>query len=106
MARLEWLYRTLLAERDWQGAREAAHELGVAAPESPRAGEMFTEVERLEATQRREQAMEQGVKQVETFVEQGDAARAELALKILVQMDPENRHRKRLEKQVKALPRR
>jgi len=105
VARLEWLYRKLLTERDWQGAREAAHELGVAAPESPRAAEMFTEVERLEGAQRREQAMEQGVKQVETFVEQGDAARAELALKILVQMDPENRHRKRLEKQVKALPR-
>jgi len=45
------------------------------------------------------------VKQVESFVEKGDAARAELALKILIQMDPENRHRKRLEKQVKALPR-
>ncbi|HEY2738521.1 MAG TPA: protein kinase [Thermoanaerobaculia bacterium] len=105
VARLEWLYRKLLAERDWQGAREAAHELGVAAPESPRAAEMFTEVERIEGAQRREQAMEQGVKQVETFVEQGDAARAELALKILVQMDPENRHRKRLEKQVKSLPR-
>ncbi|HEX3525601.1 MAG TPA: protein kinase [Thermoanaerobaculia bacterium] len=106
VARLEWLYRKLLTERDWQGAREAAHELGDAAPESPRAAEMFAEVDRLQAVQRREQAMEQGVKQVETFVEQGDAARAELALKILVQMDPENRHRKRLEKQVKALPRR
>jgi serine/threonine-protein kinase len=105
VARLEWLYRKLLTERDWQGAREAAHELGDAAPESPRAAEMFAEVDRLQAAQRREQAMEQGVKQVETFVEQGDAARAELALKILVQMDPENRHRKRLEKQVKALPR-
>jgi len=106
VARLEWIYHKLHAERDWQGAREAAHELGVAVPASPRAAEMFAEVDRLEAAHRREQAMEQGVKQVETFVEQGDAARAELALKILVQMDPENRHRKRLEKQVKALPRR
>jgi len=105
VARLEWIYRKLVTERDWQGAREAAHELGVAAPASPRAAEMFAEIDRLEAAQRHEQAMEQGVKQVETFVEQGDAARAELALKILVQMDPENRHRKRLEKQVKALPR-
>jgi len=105
VARLEWLYRKLLTERDWEGAREAAHELGVAVPESPRAAEMFAEVDRLQAVHRREQAMEQGVKQVETFVEQGDAARAELALKILIQMDPENRHRKRLEKQVKALPR-
>jgi serine/threonine-protein kinase len=105
VARLEWIYRKHVSERDWQGAREAAHELGVASPASPRAAEMFAEVDRLEAAQRREQAMEQGVKQVETFVEQGDAARAELALKILIQMDPENRHRKRLEKHVKALPR-
>ena len=105
VARLEWIYRKLVTERDWQGAREAAHELGVAAAASPRAAEMFAEVDRLESAQRHEQAMEQGVKQVETFVEKGDAARAELALKILVQMDPENRHRKRLEKQVKALPR-
>jgi hypothetical protein len=105
-ARLEWIYRKHLGERDWLHAREAAQELGDAFPASPRAAEMFNEVERLEAEHRREQAVEQGVKQVETFVEKGDAARAELALKILVQMDPENRHRKRLEKQVRALPKR
>jgi serine/threonine protein kinase len=105
-ARLEWIYRKHLGERDWLHAREAAQELGDAFPASPRAAEMFNEVERMEAEHRREQAVEQGVKQVETFVEKGDAARAELALKILVQMDPENRHRKRLEKQVRALPKR
>jgi eukaryotic-like serine/threonine-protein kinase len=105
-ARLEWIYRKNLGERDWLHAREAAQELGSAFPASPRAAEMFTEVERLEAEHRREQAVEQGVKQVEAFVEKGDAARAELALKILLQMDPENRHRKRLEKQVRALPKR
>jgi eukaryotic-like serine/threonine-protein kinase len=105
-ARLEWIFRKHLGERDWLHAREAAQELGQLFPASPRAAEMFAEVDRLEAEQRREQAVEQGVKQVETFVEQGDAARAELALKILVQMDPDNRHRKRLEKQVRAIPRR
>ena len=66
---------------------------------------MFSEIERLEAKHRRQQAVEQGVRQVEGFVEQGDAAKAELALKILVQMDPENRHRKRLEKQVRSMKR-
>ena len=64
---------------------------------------MFAEIDRLEAEHRREQAVEQGIRQVEAFVEQRDAAKAELALKILLQMDPENRHRKRLEKQVRAL---
>ncbi len=66
---------------------------------------MFAEVERLESIHRRQQSVEQGVRQVETFIEQGDAAKAELALKILVQMDPENRHRKRLEKQVGSMRR-
>jgi serine/threonine-protein kinase len=105
LARLEWIYRKHLGERDWLSARETAQELGSSFPASPRAAEMFAEVDRLEAGQRREQAVEQGVKQVEAFVEKGDAARAELALKILVQMDPENRHRKRLEKQVRGMKR-
>jgi serine/threonine-protein kinase len=105
MARLEWIYRKHLQDRDWFRARETAVELGKTFPASPRSTEMFTEVERLESEQRREQAVEQGVQQVETFVEKGDAAKAELALKILLQMDPENRHRKRLEKQVKGMKR-
>ncbi len=104
-SRSEWLYRKHLGDRDWFAAREVAVELGRALPSSPRAAQMFAEVEQLEAGHRREQAVEQGVRQVETFVEQGDAAKAELALKILLQMDPENRHRKRLEKQVRALAR-
>jgi len=103
VARSEWIYRKHLQERDWLGAREAAAELGRSFPSSPRSTEMFSEVERLESEHRREQAVEQGVQQVETFVEKGDAAKAELALKILLQMDPENRHRKRLEKQVKGM---
>ena len=105
LARLEWVYRKHLGERDWFAAREVAQELEEALPASPRAAEMFAEVERLETAHRKEQAVEQGVRQVETFVQNGDAARAELALKILVQMDPENRHRKRLEKQVKGIAR-
>jgi serine/threonine protein kinase len=102
---IEWIYRKHIQERDWFRAREAASDLERAAPSSPRVAQMFSEIERLESTHRREQAVEQGVRQVEAFIEKGDVPKAELALKILVQMDPENRHRKRLEKQVKALPR-
>jgi len=102
---IEWLYRKHIQEKDWFRAREAADDLARAAPSSPRAAQMFAEIERLEAAHRREQAVEQGVRQVEAFIEKGDVPKAELALKILVQMDPENRHRKRLEKQLKALPR-
>ena len=102
---IEWIYRKHIQEKDWFRAREAASDLERAAPSSPRVARMFSEIEGLEAAHRRERAVEQGVRQVETFLEKGDVAKAELALKILVQMDPENRHRKRLEKQVKALPR-
>jgi serine/threonine protein kinase len=98
-------YRQAVEEHDWFAAREVAQELGKAQPGSPRAAAMFAESERLESIHRRQQAVEQGVQQVETFVRQGDAAKAELALKILVQMDPENRHRKRLEKQVGGMKR-
>jgi serine/threonine protein kinase len=102
---IEWIYRKHIQERDWFRAREAASDLERAAPSSPRVAQMFSEIERLESTHRREQSVEQGVRQVEAFIEKGDIPKAELALKILVQMDPENRHRKRLEKQVRSLPR-
>src|SRR4051812_40931655 len=99
-------YRQALADHNWFAAREVAEEWQKAVPASPRAAAMYAEVERLETVHRRQQALEQGVRQVETFIEQGDTAKAELALKILLQMDPENRHRKRLEKQVGGLQKR
>ncbi|MEO6194987.1 MAG: protein kinase [Thermoanaerobaculia bacterium] len=96
-------YDQAIGDRNWFAAREVAMELEKAQPGNPRATSMYSEIERLESIHRRQQAVEQGVHQVETFIEQGDAAKAELALKILLQMDPENRHRKRLEKQVGGL---
>ena len=104
-AGFEQRYRQKLADHDWFAAREIAQELGKAVPASPRAAAMFAEIGRLEAIHHRQQAVEQGVRQVEAFIDQGDAAKAELALKILVQMDPENRHRKRLERQVGGMKR-
>jgi serine/threonine protein kinase len=98
-------YRQAIEDHNWFAARDVAMELEKAQPGSPRATAMYNEVERMEAIHRRQQAIEQGVHQVETFIAQGDAAKAELALKILLQMDPENRHRKRLEKQVGGLRR-
>jgi serine/threonine protein kinase len=98
-------YRQAIEDRNWFAAREVAMELEKAQPGSPRATAMYGEIERLETVHRRQQSVEQGVHQVETFIGQGDAAKAELALKILLQMDPENRHRKRLEKQVGGLKR-
>jgi serine/threonine protein kinase len=100
---LEMRFRRHLDDRDWFGAREDAQEMAQTVPASKRPAEMFARVERLESEHRKEQAVEQGVKQIEDFIQKGDAAKAELALKILLQMDPENRERKRLEKQVKSM---
>lgn len=100
---LEMRFRKHLEDHDWFAAREDAAEMGQTIPASPRSAEMFARVERLEADWRRQQSVEQGVRQIEDFIQKGDAARAELALKVLVQMDPENRHRKRLERQVKGM---
>ena len=91
-------YRQAIEDHNWSAAREVARELGEAQPGSPRAAAMFSEVERLEAIHAASRPSSKGSSQVDAFIEQGDASKAELALKILVQMDPENRHRKRLEK--------
>lgn len=100
---LEMRFRRHLEDRDWFGGREDAMEMEKTVPASPRVAEMFAHVERLETEHRKQQAVEQGVKQVEGYIQKGDAATAELALKVLLQMDPENRDRKRLEKQVKGM---
>ena len=68
-------YRQALEDHNWFAAREVAQELQKAQPTNPRAGTMFAEIERLEAIHRRQQAVEQGVQQVEAFIQQGDAAR-------------------------------
>ncbi|MES1242983.1 MAG: protein kinase [Acidobacteriota bacterium] len=100
---LEMRFRRHLEDRDWFGAREDAQEMAQTVPASPRPAEMFARIERLETEHRREQAVEQGVRQIEEFIQKGDAAKAELALKVLLQMDPENKERRRLEKQVKSM---
>lgn len=102
-APFESRYQKALTARDWFTAREVAQELGNEVPDSPRSAAMFSEVERLEAIHRKQQAVEQGVKQVETFIGQGDAASAELALRVLLQMDPENHNRRRLEREIQGI---
>jgi serine/threonine protein kinase len=101
----EQRYRQSLQDHNWAAAREVAQEIGQHPQGRKRAEAIFAEVDRLEAVQHRQQAIEQGVQQVQTFIDQGDAAKAGLALKILLQMDPDNRHRKRLEKAVGAMKR-
>jgi serine/threonine protein kinase len=98
-------YRQSLQDHNWAAAREVAQEIGQHPQGRRRAEAIFAEIDRLEAVEHRQQAIEQGVQQVQSFIDQGDAAKAVLALKILVQMDPDNRHRKRLEKAVGGMKR-
>ncbi len=98
-------YRQSLQDHNWAAAREVAQEIGQHPQGRRRAEAIFAEIDRLEAVRHRQQAIEQGVQQVQTFIDQGDAAKAGLALKILIQMDPDNRHRKRLEKAVGGMKR-
>jgi serine/threonine protein kinase len=101
----EQRYRQSLQDHNWAAAREVAQEIGQHPQGRRRAEAIFAEIDRLEAVQHRQQAIEQGVQQVQTFIDQGDAAKAGLALKILIRMDPDNRHRKRLEKAVGGIKR-
>jgi serine/threonine protein kinase len=96
-------YRERVAAKDWLGAREVALELEQALPQSERPAQMYAEASRLEEIVRRQQAIDQGVRQVEQFAALGQVREAELALRILLQMDPDNPHRRRLERQVKSI---
>jgi serine/threonine protein kinase len=95
-------YRIVLDHEDWYGAREVAREFERTIPDHPRIAAMLGEIERLETAHRRQAAVEEGVQQIETFLAQGDGKKAELALKVLLQMDPDNRHRRRLERAIKG----
>jgi len=102
LADFERRYRIILDHHDWFGAREVARELGETIPGHPRSSAMHAEIARLETAHQRQEAIEQGVRQIETFLEKGEAAKAELALKVLLQMDPDNRHRRRLERAIRT----
>lgn len=72
-----------LAEREWQSAREAAHRFGQRFPADRRGGEMFSRVTLIEAEERRQQSVEEGIATFERFLAEGKRHDAELALKLL-----------------------
>jgi serine/threonine-protein kinase len=90
---VEKRYRERIQVKDWNAAREIALEYERLMPDSPRPAQLFNEISRYEEVHRRQQGIEQGVKQLETFLAQKKRGEAELALKILLQMDPEHPRR-------------
>ncbi|MGD2115627.1 MAG: protein kinase [Acidobacteriota bacterium] len=96
-------FRERLEQEDFGGARAVAGELQRTVPDSPYVEEMFAEVTRLEQERDRRRSVEQGEAQVEQFIDEGDAGKAELALKLLLQMAPEHKKRKAFEKKIAKL---
>jgi hypothetical protein len=96
-------YKKEIGGRNWRQAREVAQEFQQALPKHSRPTEMFSEIAHSEENLRKQEAVEAGVKQVEAFIEQRRPTDAELALKIVLRMDPENVNKRRLERQIATL---
>jgi hypothetical protein len=64
---------------------------------------MFAEATRLEEIQHRQQGVEQGARQLEEFLAAGRLMEAELALKVLLQLDPAHPRREVWERRIAAL---
>jgi serine/threonine-protein kinase len=103
VARHERQFREAVDRRDWPAARDISRSLSERVPDSPVGGQLMTELGRREDAYRKQMAVDQGVAQVEALIAQKNAADAELALKILLKLEPQNANRKRLEKQIEAL---
>ena len=102
---LEKRYRERIQVKDWNNAREVALEYEKLLPDSPRPAQLFNEISRYEEVHRKQQGIEQGVKQLEAFLTQKKRSEAELALKILLQMDPEHPRRSEFASRLAGLAR-
>ena len=78
-------------------------DFGRTVPDSPRPTLLFNEISRLEEVHRRQQGIEQGVLQLENFLRLRKRAEAELAFKIVLQMDPEYPRRAEFEARIHNL---
>jgi serine/threonine-protein kinase len=96
-------YRERIQAHDYLAAREVVLEFEQAIPDSQRPPQLYSEIARLEEIWRRQVGIEQGVRQLETFLDQRKTAEAEMALRILVQMAPEHPQRHHFEQRVRAL---
>jgi serine/threonine protein kinase len=89
MRELEKAYRERVQAHDWGGARDLVLEIERVAPDSARPAQLFSEVSRLEEVHRKQQGIEQGIRQLESFLADNKVAEAEMALRVLGQMAPD-----------------
>ncbi len=92
-----------LAARDWPNARETAQLFGQRFPSSRRAAELFHRVNELEAAERRQQSIDEGLATLERFITEGNRPGASLALKLLARLDLDPGQLAQLEARVQAL---
>ena len=78
-------YRDAITSGDWHGARDAAHRIEDAAPESPRPRQMLAEVARMQEAEQRQQALTEGLRAFDGYLRAGQVGQAEMALKVLRQ---------------------
>jgi len=88
---------------DHAGAREVAGEVQRAMPDDPRPSELLAELADQEHQRERRRSIDQGESQVERFIEEGNAASAELALRLVLQMVPDHKRRRQFEKRIAKL---
>ena len=92
-----------LAGHDWPNAREIAQRFGQRFPTSTRSAELFRRINELEAVERRQQSINEGLATVERFIAEGNRHGAELALKLLSSLDLEPERLAEIEARVRAL---
>lgn len=98
-------FKEKVQAKDWYAAREVVLEFERILPDNPRGAQLYNEVSRYEEVHRRQQGIEQGVRQLETFLAERKRPEAELAFRILLQMDPEHPRRGEFESRIANLAR-
>lgn len=92
-----------LQARDWQSAREVAQRFGNRFPGDPRSAAMFNRVTEIEAGDRRQQSIVQGLASLEGFIAAGQKVEAELALKLLRSMQADEDRLRVYEERIASL---
>ncbi|MEM1205358.1 MAG: hypothetical protein AAGN66_19170 [Acidobacteriota bacterium] len=100
---LESHFDQALQTKNWQGAREIARRFGERFPASAHASEMYNQVNRIEAGERRQHSIAHGIATLEQFIAGRQKHEAQLALKLLRGMDVDPDELARLESLVNAL---
>ncbi|MEM7349484.1 MAG: hypothetical protein AAF657_01675 [Acidobacteriota bacterium] len=92
-----------LTASDWPGAREVAQQFSHRFPTSARGAELFNRANDLEARERRQQSLAEGLATLERFIAARDRNNAQLALKLLSSLDLDPAQLAQLEARVRAL---